>query len=152
MTNELLDKLRKGKQFTVTYATLQGKTLKIPIKLAGFSKAQDGPPADIAKYREAQRKAIEAIGQRQIEAQAKESQAPSVGEGPSPSQPQPVYPDGSSSAAVEENQAAVTDTDNTVEAFCEAAAVSAKSVGAEKDAFMSWCRSDAAKLLPSPAP
>jgi invasion protein IalB len=155
LSKELLGKLRQGKQLTVAFFNLQGQAFALPVNLAGFSKAYDGPSADAAKYREARGKLVQTMRKRQTElaAQAKSSQAAtSASEGPSPSQPQPVYPEGSPSAEVEGSQLAVNDADSVVEAFCEATAVSAKSVGPDKDGFMSWCRPEAAKLLPSPAP
>jgi hypothetical protein len=41
------------------------------VPLIGFGKAYDGPPADNAKYEEAQRQMMETIRQRQIELQKK---------------------------------------------------------------------------------
>jgi invasion protein IalB len=90
---ELLGKLRKGKQLTVTFVNLQGQALALPVNLAGFAKAYDGPSADVGKYQEARAKLIQALSQRQAEPAAQASQAVAPrGEGPSPSQPQPVYP------------------------------------------------------------
>jgi invasion protein IalB len=94
---DLLAKFRKGKQLSVAFVNLQGQAHALPVDLTGFSKAYDGPPADAAKYREARGKLIEALRQRQaaLAAQVNDRRTTSpMGEGPSPSQPQPAYPDG----------------------------------------------------------
>ena len=63
----ILDGLRKGKQMIVAAMNMQQKTMAFPVPLTGFGKTFDGPPADNAKYEEAQRQMMETIRQRQIE-------------------------------------------------------------------------------------
>ena len=63
----ILDGLRKGKQMIVAAMNMQQKTMAFPVPLTGFGKTFDGPPADNAKYEEAQRQMMETIRQRQID-------------------------------------------------------------------------------------
>ena len=67
----ILDGLRKGKQMIVAAMNMQQKTMAFQVPLTGFGKTFDGPPADNAKYEEAQRQMMETIRQRQIELQKK---------------------------------------------------------------------------------
>jgi hypothetical protein len=67
LTNEIFDKMRKGKQMIVAAMNVQQKTMGFQVPLIGFGKAFDGPPADNAKYEEAQRQMMETIRQRQID-------------------------------------------------------------------------------------
>jgi invasion protein IalB len=53
LSKELLDKLRNGKQMTVAFINLQGQAFALPVNLAGFAKAYDGPSTDAGKYAEA---------------------------------------------------------------------------------------------------
>ena len=64
----ILDGLRKGKQMIVAAMNMQQKTMAFQVPLTGFGKTFDGPPADNAKYEEAQRQMMETIRQRQIQA------------------------------------------------------------------------------------
>ena len=59
--------MRKGKQMVVAAMNMQQKAMAFPVPLTGFGKTFDGPPADNAKYEEAQRQMMETIRQRQIE-------------------------------------------------------------------------------------
>jgi invasion protein IalB len=67
LTKEIFDKMRKGKQVIVAAMNMQQKTMGFQVPLIGFGKAYDGPPADNAKYEEAQRQMMETIRQRQID-------------------------------------------------------------------------------------
>ena len=67
LTKEIFDKMRKGKQMIVAAMNMQQKAMAFPVPLTGFSKTFDGPPADNAKYEEAQRQMMETIRQRQID-------------------------------------------------------------------------------------
>ena len=64
---EILGGLRKGKQMIVAAVNVQQKTIGLKVPLTGFGKAYNGPPADNAKYEEAQRQMMETIRQRQID-------------------------------------------------------------------------------------
>jgi invasion protein IalB len=67
LTKEIFDKLRQGKQMVVAAMNVQQKSMGFLVQLNGFSKAYDGPPADLAKYEQAQRQIMERSRQRQIE-------------------------------------------------------------------------------------
>jgi invasion protein IalB len=69
LTKEILDKMRKGKQMIVAAMNVQQKTIGLKVPLTGFGKAYNGPPADNAKYEEAQRQLMQSARQRQIELQ-----------------------------------------------------------------------------------
>jgi len=59
--------MRKGKQMVVAAMNMQQKAMAFPVPLTGFGKTFDGPPADNAKYEEAQHQMMETIRQRQID-------------------------------------------------------------------------------------
>ena len=71
LTKEIFDKMRKGKQMIVAAMNVQQKTMGFQVPLIGFGKAYDGPPADNAKYEEAQRQ----MRQRQMELAKKAAEA-----------------------------------------------------------------------------
>jgi invasion protein IalB len=75
VTKELFESMRKGKQLMVAVVNLQGKAIGLPVPLAGFPKAYDGPPVDSAKYQESRRQVMEAIRKRQMELAAKANEA-----------------------------------------------------------------------------
>ena len=66
LTKDMFEKMRKGKLMVVAAMNMQQKALAFPVPLTGFGKTFDGPPADNAKYEEAQRQMMETIHQRQI--------------------------------------------------------------------------------------
>ena len=55
LTKDMFEKMRKGKLMVVTAMNMQQKALAFPVPLTDFGKTFDGPPADNAKYEEAQR-------------------------------------------------------------------------------------------------
>ena len=67
LTKDMFEKMRKGKQMVVAAMNMQQKAMAFPVPLTGFGKTFDGPPADNAKYEEAQHQMIETIRQRQID-------------------------------------------------------------------------------------
>ena len=67
LTKDMFEKMRKGKQMVVAAMNMQQKAMAFPVPLTGFGKTFDGPPADNAKYEEAQRQMMETIRQRQID-------------------------------------------------------------------------------------
>jgi invasion protein IalB len=75
LTKEIFDKMRKGKQMIVAAMNVQQKTMGFQVPLIGFGKAYDGPPADNAKYEEAQRQMMEAIRGSQMELAKKAAEA-----------------------------------------------------------------------------
>jgi invasion protein IalB len=60
VTDDVLAKLRKGKELYVAAMNVQGKTMAFPIPLHGFSKTEEGPPVDNLAYQAARDKMIEA--------------------------------------------------------------------------------------------
>ncbi len=67
LTKDMFEKMRKGKQMVVAAMNMQQKAMAFPVPLTGFGKTFDGPPADNAKYEEAQHQMMETIRQRQID-------------------------------------------------------------------------------------
>jgi invasion protein IalB len=67
LTKDMFEKMRKGKQMVIAAMNMQQKAMAFPVPLTGFGKTFDGPPADNAKYEEAQRQMMETIRQRQID-------------------------------------------------------------------------------------
>ena len=67
LAKDMFEKMRKGKQMVVAAMNIQQKAMAFPVPLTGFGKTFDGPPADNAKYEEAQRQMMETIRQRQID-------------------------------------------------------------------------------------
>jgi invasion protein IalB len=72
LTKDMFEKMRKGKQMVVAAMNIQQKAMAFPVPLTGFGKTFDGPPADNAKYEEAQRQMMETIRQRQKKVQGGE--------------------------------------------------------------------------------
>jgi invasion protein IalB len=67
MAKDMFEKMGKGKLMVVAAMNMQQKALAFPVPLTDFGKTFDGPPADNAKYEEAQRQMMETIRQRQID-------------------------------------------------------------------------------------
>jgi invasion protein IalB len=65
LTDELYQSLRKGNEMVVAGMNMQEKTMGFPVPLTGFSKADDGPPVDNAKYEEQRRQLMETFRERQ---------------------------------------------------------------------------------------
>ena len=91
LSNEMLEKMRKGKQMTIAAMNMQQKTMSFPVPLTGFSKTSDGPPVDNAQYQNARRKMMEKLRQRQLELSNKAAEAQgkkqSAGESPTTNKP-----------------------------------------------------------------
>jgi invasion protein IalB len=75
LTQEMFDKMRKGKQMIVAAVNMQQKTMAFPVPLSGFSKAYDGAPVDNAQYEQARRAMMEKFKQRQQELAEKAAEA-----------------------------------------------------------------------------
>jgi invasion protein IalB len=67
LTKENFEKIRGGKQMSVTAINMQQQRMGFLVPLTEFGKAYDGPPADTAKYKEAWSQLLEKSHQRQIE-------------------------------------------------------------------------------------
>ena len=59
LTNQVLDRMRKGNEMLVAAINMQQKPLTFRVLLNGFATTSDGVPVDEAKYRETRARAIE---------------------------------------------------------------------------------------------
>jgi invasion protein IalB len=66
-TKAVIDQMKTGKQVVVAAINLAGKAIGFPVPLNGFDKAYAGPPVDNEKYKEARKRLMSAIRDRQIE-------------------------------------------------------------------------------------
>ncbi len=66
-TQAVVDQMKKGKQVVVAAINLAGKAIGFPVPLTGFDKALTGKPVDNEKYKEARKRLMVAIRDRQIE-------------------------------------------------------------------------------------
>jgi len=78
--DDLVNKMKKGTQLTVQAINMQGSAVSLPLPLAEFAKAYDGPPTDPKAFEEQQRKLQEELQKKAEEArqklQGQQSQAP----------------------------------------------------------------------------
>lgn len=66
-TQAVIDDMKKGKRVVVAAINLAGKAIGFPVPLTGFDKALTGKPVDNEKYKEARKRLMVAIRERQIE-------------------------------------------------------------------------------------
>jgi invasion protein IalB len=66
-TKAVIDQMKTGKQVVVAAINLAGKAIGFPVPLTGFDKAYAGAPVDNEKYKEARKRLMSAIRERQIE-------------------------------------------------------------------------------------
>jgi invasion protein IalB len=66
-TKVVIDQMKTGKQVVVAAINLAGKAIGFPVPLTGFGTAYAGPPVDNEKYKEARKRLMSAIRDRQIE-------------------------------------------------------------------------------------
>ena len=66
-TQPVIDQMNKGKQVVVAAINLAGKAIGFPVPLNGFDKAYAGKPVDNEKYKDARKRLMIAIRERQIE-------------------------------------------------------------------------------------
>src|SRR5690348_2496549 len=79
-TPELLANMKKGQNLVVQAINSNGSALTLPLPLAEFAKAYDGPPTDPKVFEETQRKLQEELQKRAEEARKKlEATAPAAG-------------------------------------------------------------------------
>jgi len=71
MTPELLASMKKGQNLVVQAINSNGAPLTLPLPLAEFAKAYDGPPTDPKVFEETQKKLQEELQKRAAEARAK---------------------------------------------------------------------------------
>jgi invasion protein IalB len=71
VTPELLANLKKGQNLVVQAINSNGAPLTLPLPLAEFAKAYDGPPTDPKVFEETQKKLQEELQKRAEEARKK---------------------------------------------------------------------------------
>jgi invasion protein IalB len=77
VTDETIASLKKGQQLVIQAVNMQGTPISLPLPLADFAKAYDGPPTDPKAFEEQQRKLQDELQKKAEEARKKlESQAP----------------------------------------------------------------------------
>jgi invasion protein IalB len=83
VTPELLANMKKGQNLVVQAINSNGAPLTLPLPLAEFAKAYDGPPTDPKVFEETQKKLQEELQKRAEEARKKlESAQPAAGATP----------------------------------------------------------------------
>jgi invasion protein IalB len=83
VTPELLANLKKGQNLVVQAINSNGAPLTLPLPLADFAKAYDGPPTDPKVFEETQKKLQEELQKRAEEARKKlEANQPAGGAAP----------------------------------------------------------------------
>jgi hypothetical protein len=71
VTPELLVNMKKGQNLVIQAINSNGAPLTLPLPLAEFAKAYDGPPTDPKVFEETQKKLQEELQKRAEEARAK---------------------------------------------------------------------------------
>jgi invasion protein IalB len=66
-TPAVIEQMKKGKQVVVAAINLAGKAIGFPVPLTGFDKSLAGKPVDNEKYKEARKRLMLQIRDRQIE-------------------------------------------------------------------------------------
>src|SRR3984957_1699753 len=88
VTPELLANLKKGQNLVVQAINSNGAPLTLPLPLADFAKAYDGPPTDPKVFEETQKKLQEELQKRAEEARKKlEANQPAGGAAPANAAP-----------------------------------------------------------------
>ena len=76
---EVLANLKKGQNLVIQAINANGQPLTLPLPLADFGKAYDGPPTDPKVFEEQQKKLQEELQKRAEEARKKlEAQQPAA--------------------------------------------------------------------------
>jgi hypothetical protein len=90
-SDDLIAKMKKGQQITVQAINLQGTAISLPLPLADFAKAYDGPPTDPKAFEEQQRKLQEELQKKAEEARKKlEGQGQAAPGAAAPAAPAPA--------------------------------------------------------------
>lgn len=88
VTPEMINNLKKGQTLYVQAINANGAPLTLPLPLAEFAKAYDGPPTDPKVFEENQKKLQEELQKRAAETRAKlEAQQQQSGAGATPAKP-----------------------------------------------------------------
>jgi invasion protein IalB len=86
MTPELLANMKKGQNLVVQAINSNGQPLTLPLPLAEFAKAYDGPPTDPKEFEKTQQKLQEEL-QKRAEEQRKKLEANQPAGGAAPANP-----------------------------------------------------------------
>jgi invasion protein IalB len=87
VTDEIMKQLKTGQQITIQAINMQGTPISLPLPLAEFAKAYDGPATDPKAFEEQQRKLQEELQKKAEEARKKlEASQPSAA-APAPAAP-----------------------------------------------------------------
>jgi invasion protein IalB len=79
VTDEIMKQLKGGQQITIQAINMQGTPISLPLPLADFAKAYDGPATDPKAFEEQQRKLQEELQKKAEEARKKlEASQPSA--------------------------------------------------------------------------
>ena len=79
VTDDMIKKMKKGKQITVQAINMQGTPISLPLPLTDFAKAYDGPATDPKVFEEQQRKLQSELQKKAEEARKKlEAQQPAA--------------------------------------------------------------------------
>jgi len=79
LTDDMIGKMKKGQTLTVQAINMQGTPISLPLPLADFAKAYDGPATDPKVFEEQQRKLQEELQKKAEEARKKlEAQQPAA--------------------------------------------------------------------------
>jgi invasion protein IalB len=89
LTNQVLDRMRKGNQMLIAAISTQQKPLTFRVMLNGFATTSDGAPVDEVKYQETRARAMELAKQPY---QNTNQQAKGQEGSPQPAQPLPTIP------------------------------------------------------------
>jgi len=85
---DMVARMKKGHTLTVQAINMQGTAISLPLPLADFAKAYDGPATDPKAFEEQQRKLQEALQKKAAEAQKKlENQQPAPATPAAPAAP-----------------------------------------------------------------
>src|SRR6185437_7603150 len=83
VTDDMIAKMKKGQTITLQAINMQGTPISLPMPLADFAKAYDGPPTDPKVVEEQQRKLQEELQKKAEEARKKlEAQQPATAAAP----------------------------------------------------------------------
>jgi hypothetical protein len=95
VTPDMINNLKKGQNLIVQAINSNGAPLTLPLPLAEFAKAYDGPPTDPKVFEETQKKLQEELQKRAAEARAKlEAQQPAGTTPPAAGTTPPANPAG----------------------------------------------------------
>jgi hypothetical protein len=79
VTDEVIASMKKGQMLTIQAINMQGTPISLPLPLADFAKAYDGPATDPKAFEEQQRKLQEELQKKAEEARKKlEGQQPAA--------------------------------------------------------------------------